>query len=384
MASPLIGPPELRDSKPLLPKPIIASGSIFSSEGPNREWSGHVPLRRQSLPRLLLPRCSQHAQEICGSEERLQLAWDHDPLITLKLICNLRGVRGTGKSDKEGFYTAALWLHGSHPKTLACNLESLSKFGYFKDFPEILDRILKGSKIRDTQKSEWMQRKSCRGRGRRVDGFISKTGQGSRKRKTAATREVRVATAEMKNQADKAIASINRKLEKISMGKEAFTRYSHDAEYRFLHERTLQLPEVYMGAKEWGSLPYNRVASVAMKSYKEIFLSHDEESDMEFDEASSSYSRYNTRETSSWETNYQVIVSKYKERGYGVPEIVFWNLRDSKSTPVARSDKGVALVSGFSKNLIKMFLDNDGEIDPMTIMDAVISGPEYNELVVID
>ncbi|CAF1745979.1 unnamed protein product [Brassica oleracea var. botrytis] len=107
-------------------------------------------------------------------------------------------------------------------------------------------------------------------------------------------------------------------------------------------------------------------------------------SDMEFDEASSSYSRYNTRETSSWETNYQVIVSKYKERGYGVPEIVFWNLRDSKSTPVARSDKGVALVSGFSKNLIKMFLDNDGEIDPMTIMDAVISGPEYNELVVID
>lgn len=32
-----------------------------------------------------------------------------------------------------------------------------------------------------------------------------------------------------------------------------------------------------MGAKEWGSLPYNRVASVAMKSYKEIFLSHDEE-----------------------------------------------------------------------------------------------------------
>nr|VDD31132.1 unnamed protein product [Brassica oleracea] len=237
MASPLIGPPELRDSKPLLPKPIIASGSIFSSEGPNREWSGHVPLRRQSLPRLLLPRCSQHAQEICGSEERLQLAWDHDPLITLKLICNLRGVRGTGKSDKEGFYTAALWLHGSHPKTLACNLESLSKFGYFKDFPEILDRILKGSKIRDTQKSEWMQRKSCRGRGRRVDGFISKTGQGSRKRKTAATREVRVATAEMKNQADKAIASINRKLEKISMGKEAFTRYSHDAEYRFLHER---------------------------------------------------------------------------------------------------------------------------------------------------
>ncbi|CAH8389916.1 unnamed protein product [Eruca vesicaria subsp. sativa] len=107
---------------------------------------------------------------------------------------------------------------------------------------------------------------------------------------------------------------------------------------------------------------------------------------MEFDEASSSPSRYNRRETSSWETNYQVITRKYKEKGYGgvVPEIVFWNLRDSKSTPVTKSEKGVALMSGFSKNLIKMFLDNDGQIDPMKIMHAVISGPEYKDLVVID
>ncbi|KAH0910642.1 hypothetical protein HID58_033963, partial [Brassica napus] len=410
-------------------------------------------------------------------EERLQLAWDHDPLTTLKLICNLRGVRG--------------------------------------------------SKIRDTQKSERMQGKSCRGRGRRVHG--------SRKRKTAATRELRVATAEMKNQADKAIASINRKLEKISVGKEAFTRYSHDAEYRFLHERVSDLfsdllrrdvefltsgetnkislaakwcpsidssrvrpslntkaprpaketrscsspkdsaapgglhgsesvgvssvqpcsisgyevvqgdipeprrregtpmevsvalgllvseladepwrgklitfsgtPELHLVEgddlrsktqfvrdMDWGAnTDFQKVFDLILKVAVEGKLKPEEMirrvfvfSDMEFDEASSSsHSRYNTRETSSWETNYQVIVSKYEEKGYGgvVPEIVFWNLRDSKSTPVTRSDKGVALVSGFSKNLIKMFLDNDGEIDPMTIMHAVISGPEYNELV---
>ncbi|KAH0975923.1 hypothetical protein GBA52_017822 [Prunus armeniaca] len=28
------------------------------------------------------------------------------------------------------------------------------------------------------------------------------------------------------------------------------------------------LPEVYMGANQWGAIPYNRVASVAMKLYK--------------------------------------------------------------------------------------------------------------------
>nr|GFB81975.1 DUF2828 domain-containing protein [Tanacetum cinerariifolium] len=62
-------------------------------------------------------------------KRRLQEAWKHDPLKTLKLICNLRGVRGTGKSDKEGFYTCALWLHKNHPRTLACNVASIADFG---------------------------------------------------------------------------------------------------------------------------------------------------------------------------------------------------------------------------------------------------------------
>ncbi|WJX95864.1 hypothetical protein P8452_77132 [Trifolium repens] len=40
--------------------------------------------------------------------DRLQQAWSQNPLTTLKLVCNLRGVRSTGKSDREGFYAAAL------------------------------------------------------------------------------------------------------------------------------------------------------------------------------------------------------------------------------------------------------------------------------------
>lgn len=79
-------------------------------------------------------------------------------------------------------------------------------------------------------------------------------------------------------------------------------------------------------------------------------------SDMEFDQASAN----------PWETDYQVIVTKFTEKGYGsvVPEIVFWNLRDSRATPVSGMQKGVALVSGFSKNLLTLFLDNEGEINP--------------------
>lgn len=39
--------------------------------------------------------------------------------------------------------------------------------------------------------------------------------------------------------------------------------------------KALELPEVYIGQNEWGLIPYNRVASVAMQLYKEKFLYHD-------------------------------------------------------------------------------------------------------------
>lgn len=84
--------------------------------------------------------------------------------------------------------------------------------------------------------------------------------------------------------------------------------------------------------------------------------------------------------------DYEVIVIKYREVGYGdvVLEIVFWNLRDLSLILVSGSKKGVVLVSGFLKNLIKMFLDNDGEINFMVIMEVVILKEEYSKFVVVD
>ncbi|KAI3951374.1 hypothetical protein MKW92_048262 [Papaver armeniacum] len=68
-----------------------------------------------------------------------------------------------------------------------------------------------------------------------------------------------------------------------------------------------------------------------------------------------------------------------------VPEIVFWNLRESSSTPVLSHQKGVAMLSGYSKNLVKLFLEGDiGELNPIRVMEKAISGEEYNQLVVVD
>ncbi|KAI3891773.1 hypothetical protein MKX03_020911 [Papaver bracteatum] len=110
-------------------------------------------------------------------------------------------------------------------------------------------------------------------------------------------------------------------------------------------------------------------------------------SDMEFNEAS--YSRHRQpgkHAAKAWETDYKVIQQKFRAKGYmNVPEIVFWNLRESSSTPVLSQQKGVAMLSGYSKNLVKLFLEGDiGELNPMRMMEKAISGEEYNQLVVVD
>ncbi|PKA50867.1 hypothetical protein AXF42_Ash007522 [Apostasia shenzhenica] len=558
-------------------------------------------------------------------------AWERDPLTAFKLVFNLRGVRGTGKSDREGFYSAALWIHRHHPKTLALNLPSIAEFGYFKDLPEILHRLIDGA---DTRQRAAAAVRYCRirllarsgGRRRRLFAVRSNSEKSDlsniKKKVKKGTREERLAAEFARVKLESANAADQRRKKRVVMAVRAVDRYGHDPDYHFLHDRVsdhfaamlsadvghlnageigkislaakwcpslnscfdrstllcegisrrlfpresdpelagaeeahyayrirdrlrrevlvplrrvLEIPEVYMSARQWSSLPYSRVPSVAMKNYKQIFTEHDMErfaeflekvkqgkakiaagallpheilapafsgiddevaelqwrrmvqdlsakghlrnciavcdvsgsmrgtpmevcialgmltselseepwkgrvitfsrtpelhkingetikekidfvrnmqwgmntnfqkvfdgilreaveeslpaekmvrrifvfSDMEFDSAGGS----------CWETDYEVICRKFKEAGYAaaVPEIVFWNLRDSRATPVPGKKAGVALVSGFSKNLMKIFLEDDGVISPVAIMEAAISGEEYGKLEVFD
>ncbi|CAA3021155.1 Hypothetical predicted protein [Olea europaea subsp. europaea] len=558
---------------------------------------------------------------------RLELAWAHNSLTALKLICNLRGVRGTGKSDKEGFYTAALWLHNYHPKTLAGNVKVFADFGYFKDLLEILYRILEGPLIRKIEKKEGRRKSGGKmknfrggygGRGRRRGGNFKRK---NRPEKENEEKKEKILKNLDEINMEKERARALRKEKELNKARKGLNKYNLDEKYRFLHDmisdffvellksdleklssgnlskislaakwcpsvdssydkatlicesvarkmfpkenhpeyegveeahyvyrvrdrlrkdvlvplhKALELPEVFMSAKEWNVLPYNRVASVAMKNYKVLFLQHDGErfqeylnkvkrgdakiaagallpheiieqlddeesdevaelqwkrmvddllkkgklrdclaicdvsgsmsgtpmevsvalgvlvselseepwkgkvitfsanpelqevkgetlkaktefvrhmewgmntdfqkvfdrildvavegklseeqmikrlfvfSDMEFDKASKN----------PWETDHQAIQRKFSEKGYqNVPEIVFWNLRDSRSTPVLANQSGVALVSGFSKNLLTIFLEGGGIVNPEEVMELAISGEEYKKLVVFD
>ncbi|XP_037453980.1 uncharacterized protein LOC119324305 [Triticum dicoccoides] len=566
----------------------------------------------------------------------LAAAWAADPVTALRLVANLRGVRGSGKSDREGFYAAALWLHARHPATLARNAASVAAFGYLKDLPELLHRIVHGGKsTRTPGKKARLEaegggfvRRGGRGRGRgRWSGGSSGLKLRSEDHAPAppdGASEERVAASLERDRELAAAAAVSRRAKRAEAAARALEMYSRDSTYRSLHDRTadlfaellaedmrklsvgnvkdfslaakwcpsldssydrstllceaiarrlfprgssselgddlpdahyayrarerlrraaivplraaLKLPEVFVSARAWESVVYTRVASVAMKNYKDLFLKHDAErfnayladvksgkkriaagallphqiieslsedgddggvadlqwqrmvddmralgklnscvavcdvsgsmsglpmdvcialgilvseltddpwrgrvitfseqpnihmikgdtlsektdfvrnmdwgmntdfqavfdkilevavdaglpaekmvrrvfvfSDMEFDQASAN----------PWETDYEAIVRKFSEAGYGaaVPEIVFWNLRDSKAVPVMSGQKGVALVSGFSKNLLKLFLDGGGTFTPRVVMEKAIAGPEYDQLAVFD
>lgn len=96
-------------------------------------------------------------------------------------------------------------------------------------------------------------------------------------------------------------------------------------------------------------------------------------SDMEFDEACGRPK----------ETDYQVIKRKFTEAGYRMPRMVFWNLRGDRSKPVTRNEKNVALVSGFSGQMLKSFLENGEFQNPFQAMLAGL-GTRYDHLKVVD
>ncbi|WVZ09556.1 hypothetical protein V8G54_014086 [Vigna mungo] len=341
--------------------------------------------------------------------QRLQLAWAHNSLTALKLVCNLRGIRGTGKSDRRNFYGAAIWLHRHHPKTLAANIPSLADFGYFKDLPEILYLLVEGSDAREIQKREWCKEKLKSGKStiaagallphqiiRSLDnGDCGDVADLQWKRvvddlKKKGTMKSCLAVCDVSGSMDGlplevcvALGLLVSELcEEPWKGK--VVTFSADPQLHLIKGDDLKSKKEFVMNMDAGwntdfQKVFDLILEVAVSGnlkadqmIKKLFVF----SDMEFDQAS----------TNPWETDYQAITRKFGEKGFGdvVPQMIFWNLRDSKATPVPANQKGVALLSGFSKNLLTLFLDKEGELNSVETMEAAISGSEYQKLVVLD
>jgi hypothetical protein len=88
-------------------------------------------------------------------------------------------------------------------------------------------------------------------------------------------------------------------------------------------------------------------------------------SDMQFNECHSSYSPY--------ETIFETYKLKFQEKGYNIPQIVFWNLRaNTVGFPIASANEpNVALISGFSSDLLKVFMSGQ-PMTPISILDLIL------------
>ncbi|CAL0315246.1 unnamed protein product [Lupinus luteus] len=255
----LVGPPKAKPEEEALPslnpflENIITKFNDLTPSSPPTPTKGHTELKSTIFLSSGNPCLDLFFQVVPSTpsetiNEKLNLSWDHDPLTTLKLICHLRGIRGTGKSDRQGFFTAALWLHGLHPRTLACNISSIAQFGCLKDFPEILYRILEGGEVRKLQQGEWQVKKgSSRKYARRYREDKSRdwkpfrsleggskygTRDGKKvKKRNPIWNERELAKMEKEN------AREEREKKKAERAEKLLKRYMHDPDFRFLHDR---------------------------------------------------------------------------------------------------------------------------------------------------
>lgn len=73
---------------------------------------------------------------------------------------------------------------------------------------------------------------------------------------------------------------------------------------------------------------------------------------------------------------FKTIEQKYKNAGYLLPRLIFWNVNSRTNTiPVKENDLGVALVSGFSVNVVDIVLSN--ELNPLNCLLKVLNSERY-------
>jgi len=90
-------------------------------------------------------------------------------------------------------------------------------------------------------------------------------------------------------------------------------------------------------------------------------------SDMQFDRASD-------------QPNWDVLKTKYQESGYTLPRLVFWNLRGNTiDFPVTATESNVALIGGFSADLLKLIIDGE-ELNPLELMFKAIHNDRYSRI----
>ena len=90
-------------------------------------------------------------------------------------------------------------------------------------------------------------------------------------------------------------------------------------------------------------------------------------SDMEFDSCSSK----------NHKTLMRQISERWKEEGYEMPKLIFWNVNSrTNGIPITQDKSGTVLLSGYSQNLLEMAMSS--KTDPLEILLEKLSDPRYD------
>jgi len=78
-------------------------------------------------------------------------------------------------------------------------------------------------------------------------------------------------------------------------------------------------------------------------------------------------------------TNFEYIKKKFKEKGYKLPKLVFWNVNSwQQQVPVKENEQGVILVSGCTPKIFEMVMD--GETSPYKFILDVLNTERYEKI----
>ena len=105
--------------------------------------------------------------------------------------------------------------------------------------------------------------------------------------------------------------------------------------------------------------------------------------DMQFNNACNN-PRINIEDNNSLDTIYKTIVKKYIKYNYDAPKFIFWNLNSNSKEvfPVNCDTEGTAIVSGFSEQLLKIFMNYD-DFKPEFIVNEILE-PYIKEVTICD
>jgi hypothetical protein len=94
--------------------------------------------------------------------------------------------------------------------------------------------------------------------------------------------------------------------------------------------------------------------------------------------------RNSRNNTNALDTVYKSIVKLYEANNYTAPKFIFWNLNSDSNEvfPVNCDTEGTAIVSGFSEQLLKIFMNYD-EFKPAFIVDEILA-PYLEDIIIND